>query len=147
MTAKRRGLNNDTLGPGNHDIKVNSEKYNLAELRAKSIGRKFDIVSVHQYKNVTEREIELRDKYAASLVSNYADVSIRRIKLAQTNYTFTATDSVETYSIHIGGRGWGKVVVTITRIADTSILRFVVFKTSPSGKYSSTKRRNGTWTK
>lgn len=147
MTGKRRGLNRDTLGPGNHNIKDNVDKYNLAELRAKSIGRKFNLVSTHMYKGVTESEMSLREEYAKSLISNYSDVSIRRIELTKINYNFTVTDRIETYAIHIGGRGWGKVVISISETPIQSTMSFVIFKTSPKGRYSSTERKNGTWNK
>ena len=129
MIGKRRGLNRDTLGPGNHNIGNNVDKYNLAELRAKSIGRKFNLVSTHLYKGVNKNEIELRVKYASSLISNYSDISTKRIELTKIRYNFTITDRVETYAIHIGGRGWGKVVITVTETPVQSTMSFVIFKT------------------
>lgn len=145
MIGKRRGLNRDTLGPGNHNIGNNVDKYNLIELRAKSIGHKFNLVSTHLYKGVSQSEIDLRIKYASSLISNYSDVSTRRIELTKIKYDFTISSRIETYAIHIGGRGWGKVVITISELPTQSMMSFVIFKTSPKGKYSSTERKRGTW--
>ena len=145
--GKRRNFNNHVLHSGYKGTADYYEKYETTRLRKEAIGRRFDLVGSHLYRGVSEQDVELRQEYIKSLISNYTNNSTRRIALTLVSSSYDLTRKTEVYKVSIGSRGWGKVVVSVIGF-DSKDLQFAMFQRADGkGKYKSTAKEKTRWGK
>ena len=145
--GRRSNYNNHVLHSGDKGIDDNYKKYDTVRLSKASAGRSFDIVGTHLYRGVTEQEIDLRENYVKSLISNLENIDIRRISLDRIDYSFDLSRRTETYHVIISKHGWGKVVINVIGVSNKD-LQFILFKREDKkGKYHTTKKKKGRWNK
>lgn len=145
--GRRTNYNNHVLHSGDKGVQDNYKKYDTVRLSKASAGRSFNIVGTHLYRGVTAQEIDLRESYIKSLISNFENVDIRRVTTKRVDYSYDLARRTETYHVIISSHGWGKVIVNVIG-ANNKDLQFIMFKRADKGgKYHTTKKKSGRWNK
>lgn len=74
-------------------------------------GESLTLVGSYQWKNLTDKDVDLRLEYATDLLSNTMGVDSKFIHLKNRTKSATAVSMSETYTIKVGVKEWGVVSI------------------------------------
>lgn len=83
----------------------------LKQQRTIKRGESLTLVGSYQWKNLTDRDIDLRIEYATDLLSNTMGVDSKFIHLKERTKSATAVSMSETYTVKVGVKEWGVVSI------------------------------------
>lgn len=111
---------------GTGDYSIDGSKG--VEARNKRFGKHYKVIASLSFSNISEQEIDLRESYAKSLVSNRCGIPLRQVYLELNSTTQTSTSLNEVYLIRNGKNSFGKVSVRVQRTFRGNDLYFVIQK-------------------
>lgn len=83
----------------------------LKQQRTIKRGESLTLVGSYQWKNLTDRDVDLRIEYATDLLSNTMGVEPKFIHLKERTKSATAVSMSETYTVKVGVKEWGVVSI------------------------------------
>lgn len=83
----------------------------LKQQRTIKRGESLTLVGSYQWKNLTDRDIDLRIEYATDLLSNTMGVDSKFVHLKERTKSATAVSMSETYTVKVGVKEWGVVSI------------------------------------
>ena len=89
-------------------VSDNSKNAYTHELKSKY---NYQLMTSREYRNVSEADIDLRVKYAKSMIANFTSTDKKLIKLDKRYTKQTLTAVSEVYYVYLGGKAYGKISI------------------------------------
>lgn len=83
----------------------------LKQQRTIKRGESLTLVGSYQWRNLTDKDVDLRIEYATDLLSNTMGVEPKFIHLKERTKSATAVSMSETYTVKVGVKEWGVVSI------------------------------------
>lgn len=127
MFRRRKGNMKGGFSTGSFESsKTLSKRHKETYDKAFMKGLKYQIVTTREYKGVTDADVDLRMKYAKSLISNATGTDKKLITFQKKSDVQTLTSVNEVYYVRLGGKSYGKLSIRIQFLKRGNDIYFIL---------------------